>query len=65
MIGLTVAWGAADHPDWHRGAAVTGLSPALSCRSCRAERTVCGIGVPLEVEPCLGILRGAERQQVG
>jgi hypothetical protein len=21
--------------DWHRGAAVTGLTPALSCRSCR------------------------------
>ena len=51
--------------DWHRGAAVTGLSPALSCRSCRAERTVCRIGLPLEVEPCRGILRGAERQQVG
>jgi len=23
--------------DWHRGAAVTALTPALSCRSCRAN----------------------------
>ena len=30
-----------------------------------AERAVCGISVPVEVERCRGVLRRAQRQQVG
>jgi hypothetical protein len=48
--------------DWHRDAAVTALIPALSCRSCRTERAVCGIGVPIEGQSFRGVLRRAQRQ---
>jgi hypothetical protein len=49
--------------DWHRGAAVTALTPALSCRSCRPN-------APFAALLCLskrgrGILCGAQRQSVG
>jgi hypothetical protein len=30
--------------DWHRGAAVTALTPALSCRSCRPIVSIAGTG---------------------
>jgi hypothetical protein len=29
-----------------------------------AERAVCGIGLPIKVERCRGVLRGAQRQSV-
>src|SRR5580704_12712033 len=44
--------------DWHRGAAVTALTPALSCRSCRPMRNWCVCRKPALPR----VLRGAQRQ---
>jgi hypothetical protein len=41
--------------DWHRGAAVTALTPALSCRSLSTERAVRRTRLPVEVERCQGL----------
>ena len=44
--------------DWHRGAAVTALTPALSCRSCRPNAPFAELVVLVEVElSCRGVLR--------
>jgi hypothetical protein len=50
--------------DWHYDAAVTALTPALSCAPARRMRR-CRIGVPVPVERCRRVLCGAQRQSVG
>ena len=49
--------------DWHRGAAVTALTPALSCRS--AERAVCRTRLPVQIERGRRVSRRAQRQSGG
>ena len=51
--------------DWHRGAAVHGPYPGTVVPILPAERAVCRIGLSVEVERCPGVLRSAQRQQVG
>jgi hypothetical protein len=51
--------------DWHRGAAVTALTPALSCRSCRPNAPFAGSVRQSEGQRCRGVLYGAQRQFVG
>jgi hypothetical protein len=51
--------------DWHRGAAVTALTPGAVLPILPAECAVRRIGVLVEVERCRGVLRGAQPQQMG
>jgi hypothetical protein len=51
--------------DWHRGAAVTALTPVAVVPILPAERAVCRARLPVEVERCRKVLRGAQRQSVG
>jgi hypothetical protein len=51
--------------DWHRGAAVTALTPGAVVPFMPAERAVRRTPLPVQVERGRGVLRGAQRQQVG
>jgi hypothetical protein len=50
--------------DWHRGAAVTALTPALSCRSCRPNAPFAEL-VCLSKSSVADEFTGAQRQSVG